>query len=82
MTTVELKAMLASHQVAIDGARGSVGKFRDLEVGVGAPLETLAAVHRELKAAGVNASIVRVTNPDHPDHGKPYVEVPSWWLTD
>lgn len=79
MSKSDLETLLAKHALSIDGMRAGAGKFRDLEIGVGAPLATLAAFAQEVRAAGHTVTVTRVSNPEHADHGKAYAEVPSFW---
>ena len=78
MTVSELQAVLDKHGLKIDGWRGGAGKFRDLEIGVGAAAPLLAAIAAEL-GGNVSARVTSVSNADHADYGKRYVEVSSFW---
>lgn len=82
MTKSELHALLDRLGATLDVVHGSIGHFRDLEIGVGASVATLFIVKAELRLAGVGSLFRIVRNEDHPDYGKPYLEVPSFWYTD
>lgn len=77
MTIRELESVVAHHGLSINGYRGGAGKFRDLEIGVGATALQLAAFVADIKARG--HTLVSVTNTDHKDCGKAYAEVGSFW---
>jgi hypothetical protein len=82
MTKETLEAILAKHGMKVDDSRGGAGKFRDLYIGTGQPIEKLVALWKELCAAdgcfGLT-KITTVTNKEHPDHGKLMLEVGSFW---
>jgi hypothetical protein len=78
-----LLTILDAHGLKIDGYREGVGSFRDLEIGVGAPFKALQALKAELlQAGGGIVNITNVTNSEHPDFPKMYLEVGSFWWVD
>jgi hypothetical protein len=79
MTYAELQAFLTANDATIDGGHQGAGKFRDLEVSVGRDYAFLLALKGALHEHKVSSNITNVTNPDHPDRGKLYLEIPSFW---
>lgn len=79
MDMVQLRELMIRHGLKIDGLHAGAGRFRDLEIGVGALPRTLAAFAADVRAAGHTATVTRVTNHEHPDFAKAYVEIPSFW---
>lgn len=82
MTVKQLQALVEKHGLTISGYRGGAGKFRDLEIGVGAAHGALAAFRKELvqlRGCANLTHLAAVDNPDHDDYGKAYVEVCSFW---
>lgn len=79
MNYAELKEFLAANDATLDGYHEGAGKFRDLEVSVGRDYAFLLSLKGSLKERNVASKIVSVTNPDHPQRGKLYLELPSFW---
>lgn len=80
MTVAQLKAACDGHGLTIDGFHGGAGKFRDVEIGVGAEYRRLLDLGRFLKQDyGVLFAIRHVDVEAHKDFGKAYLEVPSFW---
>lgn len=91
ITAEQLETIVATHGLKIDEWRCGAGKFRDLSIGTGAPFKQLNALALELKKIpGVTTSdgatspalimhFDRVTNDEHPDFGKLYLEIESFW---
>jgi len=74
--------ILAKYNLKIDGIRQGVAKFRDLEIGIGASHDVLNQVRSELIASGLSDNMMRITNvsnPEHPQFRKPYLEIVSFW---
>jgi len=83
MNLEQLKAMAKKHGLEVDPGHAGAGKFRDVEVGMGADYPQLNAFIADYKKAEpVAARMValrHVTNTDHPQLGKPYIEIGSFW---
>jgi hypothetical protein len=77
----QLTAIICSHRLAIDEWRGGAGKFRDLYVGTGKPVDVLLRAQEELASHNVTSKLTHVSNREHPDYGKPMLEIPSFWWT-
>ncbi len=77
-----LEQIVAEHGLKVDGTRGHVGEYRDLEIGVGAQQHQLQALKLALQARGCPCAmkIAFVDVKDHPDYGKAYLEVSSFWM--
>lgn len=79
MNYAELTEFLAANDAVIDGSRQGAGKFKDLEVSCGRDYSFLLALKGALHERRVASNIRSVTNPDHPQRGKLYLELPSFW---
>jgi hypothetical protein len=80
MTRVELEEIAGRHGIRVDGVHAGAGKFCDLYLGTGASRETLIRCQRDLELGGLShTKITYVDNPEHPQHGQPMLEVPSFW---
>lgn len=82
MDKTALLSILSRHGLAISDSNAGAGKFRDLYIGVGADYSTLRACQADIIAAGLSRALVKVDhcdNPQHPDHGKPHLEIGSFW---
>ncbi len=71
LTDLELTYDVRTHYIC---------KFCTLEVGTGAEWSKLQAFCLRLKGAGIGCKLTSVTNSEHKDYGKTYVEVESFWL--
>lgn len=80
MTKAQLEVLMDKHGLTLDGTYGSVGMFRDLEIGVGQDLTKLQAFRDDLARRDVKCVLQCVSNREHKDYGKVYAEVPSFWL--
>ena len=76
-----MEEIVKNHGLNVDVARNTNGKFHVIEIGTGADLDKLKACKKSLVEAGFNGlnSIQRVTNPDHPQHNLPYLELEFFW---
>ncbi len=79
MNIQELETTLKAHGLSIDSWQGGAGQFRDLHIGTGQPYWKLEGAAQALRADGLDATMTQVTNDQHADFGKPYVEVKSFW---
>ncbi len=81
MKLSQLETIAQNHGLNVDTARNTNGKFHVIEIGTGANLDNLLACKRSLIEAGFNGlnSIQRVSNPDHPQHNLPYLELEFFW---
>jgi hypothetical protein len=77
MTVREMEALIAHHGLTLALKRQGAGEFVDLECT--GPESQLLAFCGALKREHYLCSVQRVNNPDHPDHGKPYALVESFW---
>jgi hypothetical protein len=84
MTPSQVRIILARHGLRIEHTREGAGKFRDLEIGTGAPYATLNAAKQDLEKAGigVTCTVTHVTNNQHHQYGKPYLSIQSFWCDD
>jgi hypothetical protein len=79
MTGEQLTKIVSDHGLAITSWHGGAGQFRDLYIGVGADGSTLLRLQETLASQGISSRFTHTSNPDHPDHGKPMLEIPSFW---
>lgn len=79
MTVNQLTELVSAHGLTINSFRQGAGKFRNLEIGVGADYGNLMLARNDLRDAGLLACILRVNNSEHEDFGKFYVLVESFW---
>lgn len=84
MPRSDIEEVITCHGLAVDGSHSGAGHFKDLEIGVGAPLGALLSLQRELTerfgSEFVSCSVTRVNNKEHPQYQQPYLEVTSvWW---
>ena len=80
MNREQLDGLLTKHGIKQDGARRHGGKFCTLEIGTGCDYVALQALKNDLVANGAcSVSLTRVSNDQHPQYGKPYIEIDSFW---
>lgn len=80
LTKAIVEQIAKENNLQIDFHAGA-GKFRDVYLGIGASYEVLTKLKKELatKYNDTYTKISRVTNSEHPDYPKPFLELPSFW---
>lgn len=78
-TPADLAALADCYGLGLNDWRGGAGKFRDVCIGTGAAYHPLMGFVGACKAAGLLCRLQQVNVPDHPDCGKVYAEVSSFW---
>ncbi len=81
MTSEELQAIVAKHELHIDGWHAGAGRFRDVYVGTGASRERLSALRLELQGLGFKGSVKLsvVDVKEHPEYGRAFLEIASFY---
>lgn len=77
----KLAALVEEHGLSFNHPREGAGKFLDVAIGEGVAYETLKPLCDVLvKLRGRHGAIIqRITNDQHPNYGKHYLELPSFW---
>lgn len=78
-TPADLAALADFFGLGLDDWRGGAGKFRDVNIGTGGTLHALQGFAAACQRAGIMCRVQQVNTPDHPDFGKLYAEVGSFW---
>lgn len=81
MTKDQLVATLANLGYEIDDFQGGAGNFRDIFVGTGRPTPFLWVLRNVLKQKGCDCDMQLdfVDVPSHPDFGKAFLRIKSFW---